>query len=35
VSDASVGTDHPFNPFLGIETGTNLDECCSNAVDDS
>jgi len=34
VSNASVGTEHPFG-FFGNRTGTNLDECRSNAVDHS
>jgi len=32
VSNASVGTEHPVRPFSAV-TGTNLDECRSNAVD--
>jgi len=36
VSNASVGTDHLKRPPFGkTGTGTNLDECRSNAVDHS
>jgi len=34
VSNASVGTEHPDRLF-SAGTGTNLDECRSNAVDHS
>jgi hypothetical protein len=33
VSKANVGTEHPESLYLIGLTGTNLDECRSNAVD--
>jgi len=35
VSIANVGTGHPLIPQGSLKTGTNLDECRSNAVDHS